>query len=751
MVFQLPSAVDADAAGVIFYSFVCLIANILLVWLTWTHNDRTSYIACIAYATLIVTMTSIAQQFYDYAYWRDILTDQFYYARDNADNAEVQYHKGSRGVKLILSYIRIFGFTIESTFVFFFALSLAASVYGWFATTPRTTRTISIIGRVLPFILTALTVGLMHSPVAQGSFLVYMVIANSQFVLSLLGSAILLLMILFKYVHSRRNLQTWNVLYGNAASLTSSNAHSSKSRSVWLGSSGGGRSRAYSGAGANNTYDSWLVIRLSIAFAVLCVFEYTNVIPRIAAASHTVDSADDLAPDLSVKRALSSVRGYVSGVTPSLVAFLVFGTTKTFQRKIYETFIPKRFQRKRKPRKNLSISLGNSRPSPHMPASQRPVQQVDEFSLNDMNPKFTTTVNYSPQYPNDGNVSPRVPHGAHSNSRVNTPSSISQQNDIKKFIFLFNSNIFVTMVVVAVAGGTGSVGKTIVEQLQLSQKHEVIVLGRKIPSKSSADAPHFVEANYEDVDSLIKLLESHNVDTIINAIILHEGTLQAQLNLIEAADKSKNTRRFIPSEFGVITTPDLAETEPDFAALRIKSADALKASGLQYTRFVNGFMMDYWGMPNIKTNMAPYAWAVDAANRRAAIPGSGDYTVSLTYSVDLARFIVRSLDSQDWPEWSVLAGSDLTINQLLAATQKVRGDFHVVYDAEEKLRNNEATLLVGDGNVAREWVDMTAQFGRFAVDGRFHMPLQNRLNDKYPDIHPMTIERLLREAWTDKP
>lgn len=94
-------------------------------------------------------------------------------------------------------------------------------------------------------------------------------LTRTTVVLSLLGSAILLLMILFKYVHSRRNLQTWNVLYGNAASLTSSNAHSSKSRSIWLGSSGGGRSRAYSGAGANNTYDSWLVIRLSIAFAVL--------------------------------------------------------------------------------------------------------------------------------------------------------------------------------------------------------------------------------------------------------------------------------------------------------------------------------------------------------------------------------------------------------------------------------------------------------------------------------------------------
>ncbi|KAK1851129.1 glycoside hydrolase [Colletotrichum chrysophilum] len=425
MVFQLPTAVLPDAAGVIFYSFVCLIANILLVWLTWIHNDRTSYIACISYATLVVTTTSIAQQFYDYALWRDILTDQFYYARQHADNSEVQYFKGSRGVKLILSYVRIFGFTLESTFVFFFALSLAASVYGWFATTPRTTRTISIIGRVLPFMLTAITVGLMHSPVAQNSFLVYMIVANTQFVLSLLGSAVLLLMILFKYVHSRRNLQTWNVLYGNAGSLESS-ANGSKSRSVWLGSntsrSGGGRSRAYSGAGANNTYDSWLVIRLSIAFCVLCVFEYTNVIPKIAASNHTIDLADDLQPDLSNKRGRSSVRGYVSGVTPSLVAFLVFGTTKTFQRKMYETFVPRSLQKRRRAKKNLSISVGNSRQSPHVQPTKRPNQAVDQFTLSDLTPKFPMG-NYSPQYSSDGNLSPRQPHGMQSNpgSRAGSP------------------------------------------------------------------------------------------------------------------------------------------------------------------------------------------------------------------------------------------------------------------------------------------------------------------------------------------
>ncbi|KAK1725148.1 uncharacterized protein BDZ83DRAFT_740926 [Colletotrichum acutatum] len=260
----------------------------------------------------------------------------------------------------------------------------------------------------------------MHSPPAQQSFLVYMFVANTQFVLSLFGSAVLLLMILLKYVHSRRNLTSWNVLYGNPdmnSSLPSSNngGSSVKARSVWLGSgsSRGGRSRAYSGAGTNNTYDRWLVIRLSIAFAVLCVFEYTNVIPRIAAASHTIDTADNLEPDLSVRRARSSIRGYVAGVTPSLVAFLVFGTTKTFQCKIHDTFMPKGFSRRNRQKRNLSLSLRDSAAaSPPHPPARRP-QQVDEFSLTDMSPKFLQSDTYNPRFPSDGSVSPRLPYGNH--------------------------------------------------------------------------------------------------------------------------------------------------------------------------------------------------------------------------------------------------------------------------------------------------------------------------------------------------
>jgi hypothetical protein len=104
--FQLPDSVLPDAIGCLAYSFVCLIANTILVWLTWTHNERQTYIAFIAYFTLLATASSIVQQLYDYILWRDLMVAQYYYGKEHADNAEVQYQKGVFGLKLVLSYIR---------------------------------------------------------------------------------------------------------------------------------------------------------------------------------------------------------------------------------------------------------------------------------------------------------------------------------------------------------------------------------------------------------------------------------------------------------------------------------------------------------------------------------------------------------------------------------------------------------------------------------------------------------------------
>ncbi|WYZ46748.1 hypothetical protein EsH8_IX_000973 [Colletotrichum jinshuiense] len=309
------------------------------------------------------------------------------------------------------------------------------------------------------------------------------------------------------------------------------------------------------------------------------------------------------------------------------------------------------------------------------------------------------------------------------------------------------------MTVVAVAGGTGGIGKTIIEQLVLSGKHEVLVLSRHVPDHPSQDGAQLIRADYGDVGSLTSLLELNNVNTVISAIGMHsEETEKAQLNLIEAAKQSEKTKRFIPSEYGACNTLELAKSEP-YAMVWVRAAEALKASGLQYTRFVNGFFMDYWGMPHIKSHMPSYIWVFDIANSRAAIPGTGENVISVTYTIDVARFVVRSLEVDDWPEFSIVVGTDLTLLEALAMIENVRRKtFSVTYDTEEDLQQNKATVWGGyDGVPTEELAGLNAMFGRMAVGGHLMMPRENRLSDKHPDIRPLTVKELLAKTWAKQP
>lgn len=83
--------------------------------------------------------------------------------------------------------------------------------------------------------------------------------------------------------------------------------------------------------------------------------------------------------------------------------------------------------------------------------------------------------------------------------------------------------------------------------------------------------------------------------------------------------------------------------------------------------------MDYFGQPNIASEMSPYVWALDPHNRQAAIPGTGNSLMTFTYSVDVARFVVQLLKDEHWSEHSIISGVDTTFNQTLAIAERVIG------------------------------------------------------------------------------
>lgn len=108
----------------------------------------------------------------------------------------------------------------------------------------------------------------------------------------------------------------------------------------------------------------------------------------------------------------------------------------------------------------------------------------------------------------------------------------------------------------------------------------------------------------------------------------------------------------------------------------LDAVDLLKQTNLQYTRVIPGFFMDYWGMRSdrpAQSNLQPFIFGTDIANGKAAIPGDGNDKICLTHSEDMAAFIARLLEVEDWPEFSVIVGDEYTYNQIIDVGREVRG------------------------------------------------------------------------------
>lgn len=87
--------------------------------------------------------------------------------------------------------------------------------------------------------------------------------------------------------------------------------------------------------------------------------------------------------------------------------------------------------------------------------------------------------------------------------------------------------------------------------------------------------------------------------------------------------------------------------------------------------------MDYWGMPHVKTHLQPYTFGIDMASGTATIPGDGNDVICMTYTYDMAKYLVKALGLEEWPEFSVIVGDEITYNQLLDMAENIRGWFRL--------------------------------------------------------------------------
>ncbi|KAK5047035.1 hypothetical protein LTR84_006977 [Exophiala bonariae] len=310
------------------------------------------------------------------------------------------------------------------------------------------------------------------------------------------------------------------------------------------------------------------------------------------------------------------------------------------------------------------------------------------------------------------------------------------------------------MVTVAVAGGTGNVGRTIVDALVQSKKYDVIVLTRKAnydvdPSRTTC------VVDYGDIEQVTRLLESKNVHTVISTIaVLDEATGKSELSLVAAAAMSATTRRFIASNWGGVIPSDESLRIP-FQTHRLATIKALEKTDLEWTQFQNGYFLDYYGMPHVESNLKPLTFVLDVANTAAAVPGTGNEIMTFTYTRDLAKFVVAALDLRDWRFPMVCYSEKTTWNKMIAWAEESRGvKFNITYDSVEKLRGGEidelpAHLAAYSFVPKPVLVGIQSNFGLYVAYGLFDLPEEGSLNQLFPEIGTSTAEGII-DCWRGK-
>ncbi|KAF5570881.1 isoflavone reductase like P3 [Fusarium pseudocircinatum] len=306
------------------------------------------------------------------------------------------------------------------------------------------------------------------------------------------------------------------------------------------------------------------------------------------------------------------------------------------------------------------------------------------------------------------------------------------------------------MPVVAIAGGTGSVGRFIVEETIADGNFEVIILGRKVnPSLEKELGARILVIDYSDPNSISTLLEENHVDVVIAALSGHTPPEQ-ELGLIQAAAKSKVTRRYIPSVWGIKYRPE--DSWFFNAAAKLSLLDALDKTDLEWTAVANGFFLDYWGAPNLKTYLDPLAIALDIPARKAAIPGNPDQPAVFTYTKDVARFTAKLLTLEKWDPVSYIIGDRLTWKEFVKLAEEVTGDkFEITYDSVKLLKSGKVTELPGHIPVypffPKEALQpMLAELGVLSDQGGFDFQPEKTLNSLFPEIKVTTARDALEMA-----
>ncbi|EXU97980.1 short chain dehydrogenase family protein [Metarhizium robertsii] len=317
------------------------------------------------------------------------------------------------------------------------------------------------------------------------------------------------------------------------------------------------------------------------------------------------------------------------------------------------------------------------------------------------------------------------------------------------------------MVVVAVAGGTGGVGRTVLDAIAKSGQHQAIVLSRTTSVPTAVDEPKRFAVDYNSVEQMKKILQENNVQVVVSALLLvDEAVAQSQINLIRAAAQSGTVTKFIPSEYYIDFHAPIPGADL-FTNFQLEAeAELSRHAQLTWTLIRVGIFLDHLTMPhNPKTTYITPFWVfVDIDHEQCVFPGDGSQPLVLTHSQDLAAYIERlvGLPAENWPRESVVASNKLLVKDLESLVNKVTGKkFKVAYDSVECIHKGRITQLPSNTAVFQDpakgemFRDVEHQVMLSMLSRAHDLPGKN-LAELFPEVETTDIEDFFRSGWTLK-
>lgn len=313
---------------------------------------------------------------------------------------------------------------------------------------------------------------------------------------------------------------------------------------------------------------------------------------------------------------------------------------------------------------------------------------------------------------------------------------------------------------VAVAGGSGTVGSSIVSALASSDNHTPVVLTRATsehPAGQTSSSDEGIEIRYVDYSSKENIVSMiGDIDAVISThLILGPPSVISETNLLRAAEEVKCSR-FAPSSWALETRvhPDV---DVDHAKLEIWDVvqESVKKGTIDAALFPCGAFMNYLGMgsPNAVEARAglresPHMFFLgDPSGPRIDVPVQNGQLPSLTMTDirDIGKFMVAALEMEEpWGGRELgMSGDTLGFTELIGLCEKQLGKSVQVNQIEVSQLDKIIEGLGPDEIITR----LECQYARTCALGG-SVITRPTLNSLCPQVKPLSVKDYLKRYWS---